>query len=444
MKVLATACLCLAPAVLSQTPPGGDGAASDGSGSFMLRGGTVHTVSGATIENGSVLVRNGKIVGVGKNLAPPEGYKVIDVHGQQIYPGMIDAASMMGLDSRASELHSDAEELGLLNPQLKAATAMDPSSEHIPASRANGVTAVVEMPEGELISGTMSLVHLDSSGSNQMMTVAPAVAIHLRFPALIIHPVKPHEADDADDDPAPAEPIPYDIAKKDYDDKMAALLSFFDESRQYQREKAAHAPGIEIDTKFEAMIPVLEGKIPLFVTAVREREIREAIEFADKQKVKIILADAYECYKVIPEIKAHNIPVVLGPTLSLPINPDDPYDRSFTTPAALQKAGIKFAIASFSARQSRNLPYQAAAAVPFGLDHDDAYRAVSLSAAEILGVAKQMGSIEEGKSADLIVSDGDPMEVTSNVTMVFINGKPESLDTRQRELYKKYSGNPPK
>jgi imidazolonepropionase-like amidohydrolase len=147
---------------------------------------------------------------------------------------------------------------------------------------------------------------------------------------------------------------------------------------------------------------------------------------------------------VIPEIKAHGIPVVLGPTLSTPINPDDPYDRSFTTPAELQKAGIKFAIATFSARQSRNLPFQAAAAVPFGLAHDDAYRAVSLSAAEIFGVAKQMGSIEEGKSADLIVADGDPMEVTTNVKMVFIGGKSESLDTRQLELYKKYSGNPPK
>ena len=121
--------------------------------SFMLRGGTVHTISGGVIEDGSVLVRNGKIVGVGKNLPAPAGYKVIDVHGQQIYPGMIDAASMMGLDSQASELKSDAEEIGLFNPQLRAVTAMNPASEHIPASRGNGVTGIIEMPEGELISG---------------------------------------------------------------------------------------------------------------------------------------------------------------------------------------------------------------------------------------------------------------------------------------------------
>lgn len=442
MKLRTIACLSIAisPAVAQPKAPAADASPSN----FMLRGGSVHTVSGATIENGSVLVRDGKIVGVGKNLTAPEGYKIIDVHGEQIYPGMIDAASMMGLDSQASELATDAQEMGLFNPQLRAASAMNIASEHIPASRANGVTGIVEMPEGELISGQMSLMRLDDSGNNQAMTAVPTVAIHLRFPALIIHPVRPHEDDDADDDPAPPLPVPYEEAKADYDRKMAALLQFFDDARQYQREKQARADGFETDLKFEAMLPVLEGKTPLFVTAVREREIREAIDFADKQKVKIILADAYECYKVIPEIKAHNIPVVLGPTLTSPINPDDPYDRSFTTPAQLQKAGIKFAIASFSARQSRNLPFQAAAAVPFGLAHDDAYRAVSLSVAEIFGVAKQMGSIEEGKSADLIVADGDPMEVTTNVKMVFINGKPESLETRQQQLYRKYSGNPPK
>jgi imidazolonepropionase-like amidohydrolase len=190
------------------------------------------------------------------------------------------------------------------------------------------------------------------------------------------------------------------------------------------------------------MVPVLDGTTPMFVTAVREREIREAIEFADRQKIRIVLADAYESYKVIPLLQAHHTPVVLGPTFTLPLDPDDPYDRSYTTPEELRKAGIPFAIASFSARQSRNLPYQAAAAVPFGLPHDDAYRAVSLSAAEIFGLGSKLGSLEEGKIADVIVSDGDPLEVTSKVTMVFIGGKQVSLETRQKALYEKYSNRP--
>ncbi len=209
MKFHSIACVAILAVVpaFAQTPAAAPSAAPSAD-SFMLRGGTVHTISGATIEDGSVLVRNGKIVGVGKNLAAPAGYKVIDVKGQQVYPGMIDAASMMGLDSQSAELKSDAEEQGLFNPQLRAVTAMNPASEHIPASRANGVTGIIEMPEGELISGQMSLVHLDESGNNQAMTVVPSAAIHLRFPALIIHPVRPPENDDADDDPSAPEPIP--------------------------------------------------------------------------------------------------------------------------------------------------------------------------------------------------------------------------------------------
>jgi imidazolonepropionase-like amidohydrolase len=408
---------------------------------IMLRGGTIHTISGGVIEGGTVLIRDGKIVAVGKNFTPPDGYKIVDIPGQQVYPGMIDAASMMGLDSTAAEVGSDASELGMLNPQLRALTAMNPSSEHIPASRANGVTSVIEMPEGELIAGQMSLIHLDGS-ANDEMAVAPLVGVHLRFPALTTHPVRPHEDDDADDDPAPPEPVPYEQAKEDYDRKMAALVSFFDEARAYRQAKQAGPAGLKIDLRFEALIPVLDGTTPMFVTAVREREIREAIEFAEKQKIRIILADAYESYKAIPLIKAKGIPVVLGPTFTLPLDPDDAYDRSFTTPAALYEAGVKFAIASFSARQSRNLPYQAAAAVPYGLPKEQAYRAVSLSAAEIFGVANRVGSIEEGKAADLIVADGDPMEVTTKVNMVFIGGKAQSLETRQKQLYEKYAARP--
>jgi imidazolonepropionase-like amidohydrolase len=400
---------------------------------ILLRGGTIHTISGPIIQGGSVLIRDGKIVAVGKNFTPPEGYKIIDITGRQVYPGMIDAASMLGLDSNTRGTSGDTREPGLLNPQLRALTAVNPESDHIPFSRANGVTSVIEMPDGELLAGKMSLIHLDGA-ANDKMAVAPLAAIHLRFPALTIHSIRPHEDDDSDDDPADPEPIPYEEAKADYDRKMAALNEFFDEAGQYRRARPAQP-----DLRLEAILPVLEGSVPLFVTAVREREIREAIAFAEKQKVRIILADAYDSYKVIPLLQEKKIAVVLGPTFTLPLDPDDAYDRSYTTPAALRKAGIPFAIASFSARRSFNLPYQAAAAVAFGLDHEDAYRSVSLSAAEIFGLGHRLGSIEEGKIADLIVADGDPLEVTTHVNMVFIAGKQVSLDTRQKKLADKYT-----
>ncbi|HLH19796.1 MAG TPA: amidohydrolase family protein [Bryobacteraceae bacterium] len=429
-------CLIFVPlaAALAQSPP----PPSEG---IMLRGGTIHTLAGRVIEGGSVLIRDGKIVAVGKNFTPPDNYRIIDIPGQQVWPGMIDAASMLGLDSTADNQASDAAEPGLLNPQLRAADAVNPSSDHIAFSRANGVTSVIEMAEGDLLAGQMSLIHLDAATAGPT-TVAPLVAIHLRFPALTIHPIPPHEDDDADDDPAPPPPVPYEQAKAEYDRNMLALNSFFDEARAYWRAKRAHAPGVKADLRLEAMLPVFDGTTPLFVTAVREREIREAVAFAEKQKVRIILADAYESYKCIPLLKEHKIPVVLGPTFTLPLNPDDPYDRSFTTAGELYRAGIPFAIATFSARRTHNLPYQAAAAVPFGLPQEEAYRAVSLSAAEIFGLSKTLGSLEEGKTADLIVTDGDPLEATTKVKMVFIDGRPVSLDTRPKQLFEKYSARP--
>jgi imidazolonepropionase-like amidohydrolase len=408
---------------------------------ILLRGGTIHPISGPVIEGGSVLIRDGKIVAVGKTITPPEGYKVIDIKGQQVYPGMIDAASMMGLDSQASATSGDTREIGLLNPHLRAITAVNPESEHIPFTRGNGVTSVITLPEGELLAGQMSLIHLDGS-LNDQMAVTPLAAIHLRFPALATRKLPSHDRDDADDDPAAVEEVPYEEAKANYDRNLAALESFFEDAQRYSRAKAAKAPGLKPDLRLEAMLPVLERKTPLFVTAVREREIREAIEFAGRQKIRIILADAYESYKLAPLIKERDIPVVLGPTFTLPLHPDDPYDLSYTIPAKLHDAGIRFAIASFSARQSHNLPYQAAAAVPFGLPQDEAYRAVSLAAAEIFGVGKLLGSIEEGKIADLIVTDGDPLQVATKVNLVFIGGKPVSLDTRQKALYEKYAARP--
>jgi len=433
VRPIAVICGLLCGLALAQTPPADSG--------ILLRGGTVHTVSGPVIENGSVLMRNGKIIGVGRNLTAPEGYKVIDITGKQVYPGMIDAASRLGLETNSREEASDAAEMGPINPQLRAITAVNPSSEQIPAARFNGVTSVIEMPEGELISGQMSIVHLDESGSNSAMTVMPTAAIHLRFPATVTMPIRPHETDEEDEDPsAGPEPIPYAQAKREYDRQMKALHNFFDEARQYRQAKRANPAALHTDLRYEAILPVLDGVTPMFVTAVRAREIREAVQFAKKEKIRIILADAYEAYQVLPLLKANDIPVVLGPTHTLPLDQDDPYDRSYTTPAALYNAGIKFCIGTFSSRNARNLPFEAAAAVPFGLPREEAYKAVSLNAAQIFGIGNRLGSIEEGKTADLIVSDGNPLETMTHIEMMFIDGKPVSLDSRQKELYEKYLG----
>jgi imidazolonepropionase-like amidohydrolase len=414
--------------------------------SFVLKGATVHTMAGAEIQNGTVIVRGGKIIGVGKNLAVPKDLKVIDGKGLQVYPGLIDAGTEVGLIEINSIRESeDTTEIGKFNPQLVALTAVNPSSEHIPVTRFNGITTVATMPQGTLIGGQVSLIHMDGWTTDEM-GVKPKAGLQLQFPAIVVPGGRGGGGNiDADPTSPLAAARSYTTLKQNYDREMAELNEFFESAHRYKQAKDAKAPGFKTDLKLEAMIPVIEGKEPILVTARREREIREAIAWSDKQKVKIILLDAPEAYKVTKEIKEHNIPVILGPTLELPLTEDSGYDQAYKTPLALQQAGIEFSFATLTGGSnlaSRNLPYQAAQAVAFGLPHEEAIKAVTKNAADIWGVGDQIGTVEEGKWADLLVTDGDPLEAQSQVRMLFIKGKPVDLDNKQKDLYEKYLNRP--
>jgi imidazolonepropionase-like amidohydrolase len=236
--------------------------------------------------------------------------------------------------------------------------------------------------------------------------------------------------------------VTYADAKKTFDTDLRELKEFFEEARRYQKAKAANTKDFRTDLKLDAMLPVLEGKEPLLVMASRERAIRDAVTFADQEKVKIIIADPRELGKMGPELKARNIPVILGPTLALPVNEDDPYDSAYTLPLEFYKAGVKFAFGTFNNEFSRNLSFQAANAVAFGLPQDEALKAITLNAAQIWGVSDKLGSIEEGKSADLMVTDGDPLEAKTNVKQLFIKGKPVDLESKHTKLYEKYLNRP--
>ncbi|MGI8989358.1 MAG: amidohydrolase family protein [Bryobacteraceae bacterium] len=402
--------------------------------SFFLRGATIHTVSGADIPNGSILVRDGKIAGVGQKLAIPKDLRVIDGKGLQVYPGMIDSATQIGLSEiSAVRETSDAVEIGNFNPELRASIAVNPSSEHIPVARANGITTVLSLPDGPLISGQASLIHLDG-WTTEEMEVRRSAGLHLHMP--VIRTITSTRFANG------PTLTPYADALKNYEIQMQELNGYFESARRYRQAKAAPGPDFRTDLKLEAMLPVIERKEPLFVTAMREREIRAAIEFGEKQKIRIVLAEAPEAWKCADELKSKNVPVILGPTLELPMNEDDPYDRPAATPADLYKAGVKFAFGSFSTEFSRNLPYQAGNAVAYGLPREEALKAVTLNAAQIWGVADQMGSIDEGKWADLMITDGDPLETQTQIKQLFIKGKAVSLDNKQRRLYEKYLNRP--
>jgi len=412
--------------------------------SFFLKGATIHTMAGKDIENGSILVRNGKIVGVGQNLSAPKDVKVIDGKGMQVYPGIIDSGSTVGIQEISAVTESnDVSEIGKFDPQIRSYIAVNPESEHIPVVRANGVTAVLAIPggggrrgggSGQIIGGNASLIRLDG-WTTEDLAIKGAAAMHLTIPTIA-------SGGGRGGGEGGFIRASYAQQKEAYDKDMKDLNDFFEQAHRYAQAKAANTPDFRTDLKLEAMLPVIEGKEPVLVTASREKAIRDAIAFADKQKIKIILTQAAEAYKVIPEIKAHDIPVILPPTLALPDGEDEPYDQPPTTPALLYKAGIKFSFASFSVEFSRNIAYQAATAVAYGLPKEEAMKAITVNPAQIFGVAAQMGTIEEGKSADFMLTDGDPMTTQTQIKQLFINGKNVNLDNKQKRLFEKYSGRP--
>ena len=414
--------------------------------SFLIRGATVHPVAGAEIQNGSILVKDGKIAGVGRNLAAPKGVRIIEGKGLHVYPGMIDSATQIGLSEIGSTRESvDTGELGKFDPQLRAEVAINPASEHIPVSRANGITTVISLPmstggvgggrgagAGNIIAGQAALVHLDG-WTWEEMDVKKSAGMAMRIPTLL----SPGGGFGVQ-----APRLSFAAAKQNYDNDLRELREFFEEARRYQKGKAANEKGFRPDLKLEAMLPVLEGAEPLVIVANRERAIHDAVQFADQEKVHVVIADPRELGKMGPELKARNIPAILGPTLALPLHEDDPYDAAFTLPDEFFKAGVKFAFGSFNNQFVRDLPYQAATAVAFGLPYEEALRAITVNPAQIWGVADKIGSIEEGKFADLMITDGDPLETKTQVKQLFIKGKNVDLDNKQKQLYEKYLNRP--
>ena len=220
------------------------------------------------------------------------------------------------------------------------------------------------------------------------------------------------------------------------------IRAFFEEARRYQTAKQAKAADFHTDLKFEAMLPVLEGKLPLMIPAVRERDIRDAIEFADKEKVKIVLSGVRKPGDMLETIAKKKIPVVLPSPYSAPLEEDDAYDSTYTLASELQKTGVKFAFGSFGAQFARNLPYEAGQSIAFGLPYDEGLKAVTLNAAEILGVSDRLGSIDAGKIANLIVTDGDPLDIRTQVKMMFVKGQSVDLESKHTRLWKKYLARP--
>jgi imidazolonepropionase-like amidohydrolase len=425
---VAAALVCLAGVVA----PAAD------SNSVLIRNATVHPVTGPEIQNTSVLILDGHIAEIGPKLAPKASIRVVEARGLHLYPGLINAATNVGLSEiQALRDTVDLDELGLFNPELRAASAFNPSSEHIEVTRAAGITSVVSLPGSGsrragalLITGQGALMHLDG-WTWEEMAVKPGAVMDLLFPEISTEAAQ-----------AGAPPRPYKDALRQYTDRLRELSEFFEQARRYQKAMMARAPDFRRDLRLEAMIPVLEGLEPIAIRAERERSIREAVAFADKEKVKIIIADPREIGGTGPLLKERHIPVILGRTFQLPMRDDDPYDAPYTLAVQFYRAGVKICFGTFDVQFARNVGFEAAQAAAFGLPRDEALKALTINSAEILGVGDRLGSIEKGKLGDLILTDGDPLEARTNIKQMFIAGREVALESRHTREYEKWMKRP--
>ncbi|MBZ5604130.1 MAG: amidohydrolase family protein [Acidobacteriia bacterium] len=436
--VLAAAVVCAASVF---------GAAND---TFFIRGVDVYPVTAVKMENVSVLIQDGKIAEIGAKIVAPKGIKIVEGKGLRVYPGMIDSGTTLGLSEISAErVTVDTGELGEFMPQLRALIAVNPESEHFPVVRANGITSTVTYPatggrggggggSQQIIAGQAALIHM-AGWTWEDMEINRSAALTIQFPSTAGGRGN-FAADFPEEFGGPQQS--YADRKRAYDQAIQRLNDFFDAARQYQKERSNNAPGFKKDLKMEAMIPVLDRKVPVAVTAQRERQIRDAMAFADKQHIRIILLQPRELLKVAADLKAKNIPVILGRTEALPENEDAAYDQAESLPGLVFKSGVKFAFATFNNEFSRNLPYNAARAVAYGLPADEALKAVTINAAEIWGASDKVGSIEKGKWADLMITNGDPLETPTEIKHVYIKGVDIDLTNKQTRLYEKYRNRP--
>lgn len=402
---------------------------------IALTGATVHPVSGPPIANASVVVTDGKIAAVGAGITPPAGAKVVSCAGKHIYPGLISAYTVLGLVEVNSVLGTnDQNETGNVNPNIRAEVQINPESDLLPVTRVNGITSALSVPRGGAISGTSALIHLDG-WTQEDMTVARPVGLHVNWPSLSINRAWWETRSEEDQ-------------RKAREEAVQAIRDAFEDARAYWKARDAEGktgvPRHDRDVKWDAMGRALRGEIPVMFHADALNQIRSVLRFVDEQKLpRVVLVGADDAWRVTDELKARDIAVITGEPLSLPRRGYEPYDTGMSLAAKLHAAGVRFCISDGGgSTNARNLGHQAAMAAAFGLPRNEALKSITLYPAQILGVGDRLGSIEPGKDADLIVTDGDPLEITSHVEQVYIGGRPTSMETRHTRLFKKYDARP--
>jgi len=402
-------------------------------GTFAIRNARIVTVSGPDIDNGTVVIRDGKIEAVGANISVPAGAQSIDGRGLSVYPGMIDAGTNMGLVEVPQGANGtvDVSEVGELNPNAKAVIAVNPHSAHIAVTRVEGITNTLTAPTGGLISGQAALINLLGTSPKEM-AVVPQAALVINYPR-----IGGGGGGFGGFQQAPAnlsETLTANERQLEQIRKMLRDAEAYGRSQDaYTKDKSLPRP--DLNVVLAPLVPYVRGEQPVIFRADREAEIRGALRFADEMKLKPIILGGNDAWKVVSLLKEKNVPVILTGILALPVREDDAYDTLYENASKLQQAGVRFCISTGDAgAEVRNLAQYAGMAAAFGLSKADAVKSVTLYPAQILNVADRLGSIEAGKMANLVVTDGDLLEIRSHIKYLFIDGRPVVLTSRHTEL----------
>jgi imidazolonepropionase-like amidohydrolase len=389
-------------------------------------------VTTPVIERGTIVIKDGRIAALGPDVAAPSGADVIDAAGAEVYPGWIDPTTTLGLDEPGPRGFQDTTEPPEFNPELRTRVAFHTESVAIPVARANGVTSVGVVPSGGIVGGQVAVMALDGWTWEQA-TLRPLAGVSMQFP-----PIQPRRSFFGP--PDSSRDKTYEDLKKQRDKKLDALADLLERARAYAATPAnARTP----DWVLDALVPVVNQSVALLIAADNEADIRDAIAFADRVRVRMVLTGGAESALLAKELANKRIPVVLGPVQDLPPRPDEHQAFRYKAAAALADAGVSFAFtAGDDETNVRLLPYQAAESVAWGLPRERALRALTIDAATILGIADQVGSLEPGKRADLFIARGDPLEARTEVTEVIINGRRVGVDNIHRQYYETWSKRP--